>query len=108
MLSRNVYSTVCPWAFPSVVYDPHPALSLNDCVLTDIMVGWVLLFAVALNMKYAPNRVQGVLTDLNRPVGACAFCLESLRGDDAADAADVPIQKLPCYHCYHRYLLDHS
>lgn len=43
---------------------------------------------------------KGLLTEFNRPEGSCAFCLEPLR-EQADDPANVPIQKLPCYHCYH-------
>ena len=44
------------------------------------------------------------LTLMNRPEGDCIFCLNSLCEEPAA-AANLELLKLPCYHCFHRYML---
>ena len=40
------------------------------------------------------------LTAMNRPEGACIFCLDELC-DDSSSAAEADLLKLPCYHCFH-------
>lgn len=40
------------------------------------------------------------LTSMNRPEGACIFCLDQLC-NDSGSAAEADLLKLPCYHCFH-------
>ena len=42
------------------------------------------------------------LTEWNFPEGNCAICLEPLR-ESPTESPGQPVQKLPCFHCLHRY-----
>ncbi len=40
------------------------------------------------------------LTAMNRPEGACIFCLDPLC-EEQSSSTKADLLKLPCYHCFH-------